>query len=198
MPINFQQTDSTVFLDAISTYATGLVNTNSTNALSSALVGGTAGTVGAVAQVSSGGTSALSSEAAIWYRIVPGAGTSWAAGDWSVPIRVDVANANIQLEATHILHISSANTQTTQLGTTATTVALGTTGVKTRTITCIAGTPAGSSDAVVIIQEFDSLAIMVAQSATIIRDQVIVSPFRTSTAAPAGGPPMLMLLGVGS
>ena len=197
MAASFQQTDSTAFVDAISTYGTGLVNANSTNALSSASIGGTAGTSAKLAQVSSGGTSGASSEAAIWYRMVPPAGTSWAAGDWTVPIRVGVGSAGIQLEATHILHISSANAQTAELGTTATTVALGTTGVKTRTITCLAGTPAGSSDAVVIVQEFDSLTPMVAVTATIIADQIIASPFRTSTIVAAGAL-TLTLLGVGA
>ena len=48
-----------------------------------------------------------------------------------------------------------------------------------------------------IVQEFDSLTPMVAVTATIIADQIIGSPFRTSTIVAAGAL-TLTLLGVGA
>lgn len=180
MAVSYVQTDTTAITGGASTYATSFVNLDSTNFLSSASTGATAGSVEQAVAISSG--SSVVREAGLWFQIAPSAGTSWDAGTWTIPIHVSSAGNQVTLQEVKILHISSANTQLAQLGSTEPAADVGTTGTITATITGSSATP-GTSDTVVIVGGFIMTNSMVSRAFGITPDQTISSPFTTA----AGG-----------
>lgn len=94
--------------------------------------------------------------------IVP-ASTNWAAGDWTVRYNVSSANMNMTWVATYICRVSSTCVNQATIGSlTGQSISLGTTGVKSMTVSGSAQTP-GATDKIVIMFVFTNGA-MTAQS----------------------------------
>lgn len=174
MAINFTQTDSDNAAVDTSTERAGC-----SGAIYSGLAaspectdGGTAGTLGMSFRLAASAVG----EAGLCLVCVPAAGTTWAAGTWTVRFNVTTANMNLTVTAVHICRANSSGTNQETIGSaTGLSISLGTTGVKSQAVTGSAVTPA-AGDLVTVVLVGDN-GSMSAATASITRGQNIDSPF---------------------
>lgn len=104
------------------------------------------------------------------------ASTSWDAGTWTVRFNVVTSNMNLTITEIHICRVNSSCANQATIGSaTGLSIALSSTGVKSQNVTGVAQTP-GVGDRVLIVF-VGSNGAMSSQSADIIPDQNIDSPF---------------------
>lgn len=116
---------------------------------------------------------------AILMELTVGAGVQWDAGTWTVRLNITTANANIQWTATHICHVSSTCVSQATIGSlTGQTTSLGTTGVKTHSVTGSSRTPA-AGDKVLIQVVHTNVSGSMSQTFGWRPDQLISAPFST-------------------
>lgn len=148
-----------------------------------ASVGGTPGTTGW--SVSTGASA--TSEWDFSIQIIPASGVSWDAGTWTVRFNVSTANMNVTLVGVYICQADSGmNNKATIGSSTGLAISLGTTGVKSTTVSGSSATPA-AGDMVYILLIFSNGA-MTNSSTNIQMNQNIDSPF-TAGAATKAFPP---------
>lgn len=173
--MDFQQTDTamtcskTQFCEPSSTLATTALTKKAT-------VGGTAGTV-EVAVQHVNATNSVN----MWFELDVAAGTTWGAGDWTVPINVTTANMSAIVSAVYICQLSSVCGSVASIGTLTGLSDTMTAGVHTYTVTGSAITPS-VGDKVMIL--FRTPTASMVQQFGVTPDQIIVSPF-TVPAGPA-------------
>lgn len=103
-------------------------------------------------------------------------GVSWDAGTWTIRINCTTSNMNMSISQIHICRIDSNCVNQASLGSaTGLSISLGTTGVKTQTVSGSGATP-GANDRILIVI-VGSNSAMTTQSAEILKDQNIDSPF---------------------
>lgn len=176
MAINYRQTDTNA------TCADGQyclpVSTGTVDILKLASDGGTAG----VTEATGSHFANASDQRDILFEIVPAAGTTWAAGNWTVRLNVTTANMNLTWDTVYICRVnSSCVSQATIASATGLAISCGTTGVKSTTVSGAVQTP-GAGDKIVVLLEFDN-GSMTTQTFGITPNQLIDSPF---TAASVG------------
>jgi hypothetical protein len=118
---------------------------------STATIGGTSG-----GAVTVGGTQfdIGTNLAAVYMEIDPAAGDQWKAGNYVVRLNVTTLNANITWTGTYICRLNSSNVSQATIGSlTGQTTSLGSTGVKTHTVSGAAQTPA-AGDKIYIVCVF--------------------------------------------
>src|SRR5262245_65381674 len=109
----------------------------------------------------------------------PDASLTWDAGTWTVRLNVTTANASIQWTDTYICKVNSTctNSSATTIGSlTGQTTSLGTTGVKTHSVTGSAVTPSAGDKVVVMICHTNVSANM-NQTFAWTPNQLVDSPF---------------------
>lgn len=173
MAINYTQTDSAIIAGI---YCSG--GASSANDIArTAVDGGTAGT-GTPSVIA---TASGVSEALLNFEITPAGGTSWDAGTWTVRLNVTTANMNVTLVAIWICRVDSSGVNQATIGSaTGLSISVGTTGVKSQTVTGSAQTPA-AGDMVEVVFLFSNGA-MSSSSLNIKPDQNIDSPFTAGAA----------------
>jgi hypothetical protein len=93
--------------------------------------------------------------AAVMMEIVPAAGVTWSSGTWTVRLNVTTLNANITWTATYICRLNSSNVNQATIGSlTAQTTSLGSTGVKTHSVTNGSSQTPGAGDKAYIVCVF--------------------------------------------
>ena len=171
MKINFNQTGNNTAC-AINTYCSAKsVSTGTTVALQAwyqAVLNTT--THGVII-----GASETNVISVMWECIMVLPNISWNAGNWTVNLDVNVANANVTWVGLDICRISSGCVSQASIATQSLSINLGTTGVKSTTVTGVAQNPSAGDKVVVLLSFTNSAATL--QSWTVNSDQPIVSPF---------------------
>src|SRR5262245_22125352 len=104
-------------------------------------IGGTA--AGSAVTVGGSAFDAGAGQAGVMYEIQPGSSAAWNSGNWTVRLNVTTANANITWTDTYICRLNSSNVSQATIGSlTGQSTSLGTTGVKTHTVSGSSQTPA--------------------------------------------------------
>lgn len=143
-----------------------------------ASMGGVLGTTSKAITLASSGVNTR----ATYLEFVPGV-TSWAAGNYVVRLNCTTANANITWASTSICRLNSSNVSQATIGTlTGQTTSLGTTGVKTHTISGSLQT-AATTDKVYIVCGFTNAQAM-ANSANFTFNQMIDTPIVLTESPP--------------
>lgn len=171
MAINFTQTDT--FTADTNTYCSGRTIRN--NSMNDATDGGSAGST----PIS---TSCFASDSLVVcnkFKCVVASGLTWASGTWTWRINITTANMNLTLEEVYICRVNSSDVNQATIGSvTALAVSLGSTGVKSGTISGSAQTPSvGDYVSVVFVY---SNGAMSAQTFQYTPNQNIDSPFTTA------------------
>lgn len=180
MPINYTQTNTTSTLTGSSTVAlcsgAGLGNGLLTK---DATEGGTPNSSG-------NGLVIIASDTNDWcvkYTCIISAATTWNAGTWTWRLNVTTANMNVTLISVFICRVNSSGTNQATIGSsTGLSVSMGSTGVKSGTISGSAQSP-GVGDVVVVMFCFSNGA-MSNQNWNVAPDQNIDSPFTAITRQP--------------
>lgn len=171
--INYTQTD-TAPTCTTGGGGSGFCSPASTNRATPVLAvgGGTAGT-------STPQIAAQSSESNIigaQFEIQPSASTTWNSGTWTVRINITTANMNLTWTAVYICRVNSSCTNQATIGSaTGLNISLGTTGVKSTTVSGSAQTP--SAGDIVLVLLLISNGAMSLQTANLTANQNIDSPF---------------------
>jgi hypothetical protein len=171
MAINYTQTDT-------STSGSGsyCAPTGSENQWRVASDGGTAGS----SEVSLGWLSSQTDLGPVGFKITPAAGTTWAAGNWTVRFNVTTANMNITITDIFICRVNSSDVNQATIGSaTGLSISLGTTGVKSQVISGSAQSP--SVGDVVMVMILGDNGSMSSQVAGFTPNQNIDSPFTGAT-----------------
>ena len=141
-------------------------------------VGGTAGTVA----VATGFAGSVTDARGVHLTLPVDAAVTWDAGNWTIRLNVTTANMNLTWETAYICRVDSACANQATIGSaTALAISLGTTGVKSTTISGAAQTPTAGDDVVIVLGFANSA--MTAQTFQATPDQLISSPF-TAAATP--------------
>ena len=136
------------------------------------LVGGTAGTVPITAGITSGGTNLCF----VFFACVVPAGTSGDSGTWTTRLNVTTANMNLTVTEIYVCRASSDCTNQETIGSaTGLSISLGSTGVKTQTVSGSAVT-LSAGDLVTVVYVGTNGA-MTDQTIQFTPDQNIDSPF---------------------
>jgi hypothetical protein len=106
-------------------------------------------------------------------------GTSGDAGTWTVRVNITTSNMNLTITEIHICRVNSCLNQETIGSATGLSISLGSTGVKTQTVTGAAVTLAAGDDA--LVSFVLSNGSMTLQQANLTLDQNIDSPFTAVT-----------------
>lgn len=139
-------------------------------------VGGTAGSSPVSVQFTSSATNGFG---VLFLCTVP-SGSSWDSGTWTVRLNVTTANMNFTWTECYVCRANSSCVSQETLGSnTAVGQSLGTTGVKSTTVSCSAATPA-AGDLLTVILIFSNAA-MSTQSFSLTPNQNIDSPFTAAT-----------------
>lgn len=176
MAVDYNQTATGAGAGNIAACSTGTnIGTQSKNSLCTE--GGSAGgavTVGG-SQLDIG-----TGRACVYMEIVPPSDTGWASGNWTVRLNVTTANSLVTWTDTYICRLNSSNVSQATIGSlTGQSISLGSTGVKTMTVSGSAQTPnAGDKVYIVIIV---SVVTTNNQSFGITWNQAVSSPFTKTT-----------------
>src|SRR5262245_1390672 len=185
MPVDIQQTDtaSSCTIGATVFFCTPSISSNATFQRT-ASVGGTAGTV-AVSSPSQNASDRRSGIVAHW---IPAAGTTWAAGTWTVRVNITTANASIQWTDTYICQVSSTCSNIATIGSlTGQTTSLGTTGVKTHSVTGSAVASPGGTDKILVLMVFQNVSANMSQTFQWTPNQIINTAFTTTNIVQGDG-----------
>lgn len=177
MALSFTQTD-TANATCDSTERSSCVGAGTTaiNIGKAASVGGTPGTGSA----GSGTVPGSSTARDFHFFCTVGAGVTWGAGTWTVRLNVSSSNMNLTWTECYICKVASDCTGSTSIGSnTSVGISLGTTGVKTTTVSGSSVTP-NAGDAVLVGFVWSNGA-MTDQVASFTPDQNIDSPFTVVT-----------------
>ena len=113
----------------------------------------------------------------IQFECIVGTGKNWGAGNWTIRLNITTANSNITWTGTFICRINSSCVSQETIGSlTGQTTSLGTTGVKTHTVSGSAVTP-GAGDKVMVILRFTNSDNMNSQAFGYTPNQNIDAPF---------------------
>jgi hypothetical protein len=178
MPISYQQTDTTaVCARAVYCSALSLASgTGTQHAELQAVFGGTAGSGSFTLGLAASQTTVIG-----WAFEIPITnGETWLGGTWTVRLRINTANSNITWTNIDICRVSSGCVSQASIGSASSLgISLGSTGVKTATVSGSAQTPS-AGDKVWILLGFTN-AVASTQTAGIVDDQLIDSPFVFAT-----------------
>lgn len=181
MGVNYTQTDT--FGSSLQSWCSGASVFSADSKV--AQDGATAGSASDSVNVSSSAVSELD----LGFEITPASGTTWGSGTWTVRLNVTTANMNVTWVAVYICQVDSGDTNKATIGsTTGLSISLGTTGVKSTTVSGSAVTPA-ANDKVQIVLLFSNGA-MSTSTWSQTPNQNIDSPFTASsnkTLAASGG-----------
>lgn len=167
MPINYQQTNTNSGLNSGFCSGVGAI----VNIEPVSTFGGTPGSIEDTMFCASSETLVR-----MVNKIIIDSGTSWDSGTWTWRFNVTTANMNITLRSVYICRVNSSGVNQATIGSsTGLSVSLGTTGVKSGTISGSAQTP-NAGDYVVIVYVTENGA-MSTQSAGVTPDQLTDSPF---------------------
>src|SRR5438309_5675605 len=174
MPVNYQQTDGNTAC-AFAAFCSSLAllsGTGSLHANLQAIFGGTAGSGNFTLGLAASQTTVIG-----WAFEIPITnGENWLGGTWTIRLNINTANANVTWTNVDICRVSSGCVSQATIGSASGLgISLGSTGVKTTTVTGSAETPS-ANDKVWILLGFTNSAAS-AQNTGIIDDQLIGSPF---------------------
>lgn len=174
MTVSYQETDTTSVC-TYAVYCSGLsLNTGAgtNHANLQANFNGTAGSGSFTSTMLASGTRLV----AWMFELAISNGENWLAGTWTVRLHINTANANVTWTDCFICRVDSGCTNQATIGSVSSLgISLGSTGVKTATVTGAAQTP-NANDKVVVLLAFTNSAASL-QSTGIIDDQLIDSPF---------------------
>ena len=129
MAINYTQTDDNATCSN-GAYCSG--ETSKATQGKQATEGGTAGTV----EVTTANWTSTQTAFAALFGLTIDAGTTGASGTWTVRLNVTASNMNLTISAIHICRVNSSCANQETIGSaTGLSISLGTTGVKTQTVT---------------------------------------------------------------
>lgn len=174
MAINFTQTDTAGDCDAVAAYCSGrpvgsvILSSNDRQCTD----GGTAGTGSNIIQLGGSETDVVGA----LFTCGVDADVSWDAGNWTVRLNVTSANMNITWSRVAICRVNSSCVNQNSIANVGSLgISLGSTGIKSTTVSGSAQTPS-VGDKVVIVFGFTNSS-MSSQQFTITPDQNIDSPF---------------------
>ena len=177
MAMTFTQTDNTGSFGCSAAELLGCSGLAASGDLTTAdaracVNGGTAGTGNNIINLFSSETNVV--EKAFICDV--GSGVSWDSGTWTIRLNITASNMNITWTHVYVCRIDSNCVNQATIGSnTAVGISLGTTGVKSTTVSGNAQTPS-AGDKVLIVLAFTNGAMSV-QAATSVPDQNIDSPF---------------------
>ena len=181
MAMTFTQTDDTGSFGCTATELLGCSGLSAggdltTNDARACVNGGTPGTGSNIINLFSSETNVV--EKAFICDV--GSSVSWDSGTWTIRLNVTASNMNITWTRVYVCRINSTCVNQETIGSnTAVGISLGTTGVKSTTVSGSAQTPA-VGDKVLIVLAFTNGAMSV-QAATSVPNQDIDSPFTASS-----------------
>lgn len=174
MAITYGETDNAVS-GADSIFCSGTTVPPGGIFIGTAEVGGSPGTLANTVDVGSSATNQWAGRT----QIAPAANVSWDSGTWTVRMEVTTSNMNLTWAAVYICRTNSSHVNQATIGSaTSLGISLGTTGVKSTTVSGASQSP-GAGDLVEILWVFSNGA-MSTQSFGMKHSQNIDSPFNVA------------------
>jgi hypothetical protein len=174
VPISYQETDTTSVCGR-GTYCSGL-SLNSGTGTNHAELQATFGAAPGSASFTLGLAASQTTVIGWHFELAITHGENWLGGTWTVRLNINTANSNVTWTNVDICRVSSGCVNQASIGSTSGLgISLGSTGVKTATVTGSAQTPS-ANDKVIILLGFTNAAAS-AQNTVIVDDQLIDSPF---------------------
>ncbi len=175
MAINYQQTDVVNACQG-QTECSGATTTSGASGSFDCANGGTVGSTTASIVTAGSATNVEK----ISHSIATVGSVTWASGNWVVRFNVTTANSNITWTQTWICRFNSSCVNQATIGSlTGQSVSMGTTGVKSMTISGSAQTPA-AGDQIVLAYKFSN-GMSTSQTFNYLNNQLIDSPFTAAT-----------------